>query len=153
MKEKTWRSPKIKINIKNQSDKNWRAHYWGLFCLLVSWHSLKTIQCGSQLSSHPKVLMFSWKIFQHSHRWQPQFTSRHISEFSDFNSKDLILRKTHWLKLPCWPGTMVTIRISYFMTGGSSKKYRTNKPQSTGRVQERSKGGAMCPTTSQNPPC
>jgi len=35
------------------------------------------------------------------------------------------------------------------MTGGPGKKPGTNKPPPTGRVQERSKGDATCPTTSR----
>ena len=37
------------------------------------------------------------------------------------------------------------------MTGGPGKEQGTNKPPSTGRVQERWKGDTICPTTSQNP--
>ena len=37
------------------------------------------------------------------------------------------------------------------MTGGPRKENGTNKPPSTGRVQERSKSDTTCPTTSQNP--
>ena len=51
-----------------------------------------------------------------------------------------------------WPGTIVIVRMSCFMTGGPGKEHRTNKPPPTGRVQERSKGDTTCPTTSQNPP-
>ena len=54
---------------------------------------------------------------------------------------------------PPWPGTGVTIFVSYFTTGGPSKEQGTNKPPPTGRIQQRSKGDAMCPTTSQNPSC
>ena len=54
---------------------------------------------------------------------------------------------THWNRPP-WPGTMVTICESYFITGGPGKEHRTNKPPPTRRVWERSKGD----TTSQNPP-
>ena len=50
---------------------------------------------------------------------------------------------------PLWPGTMVTICESYFITGGPGKEHRTNKPPPTRRVWERSKGD----TTSQNPSC
>ena len=57
---------------------------------------------------------------------------------------------TDWNHSP-WPGTIVTIRMSYFTTGGPGKEHGTNKPPPTGRVQERSKGDTMCPTTSQNP--
>ena len=39
------------------------------------------------------------------------------------------------------------------MTGGSSKEHGTNKPPPTGRIPERSKGDAKCPTTSQNLSC
>ena len=52
---------------------------------------------------------------------------------------------------PSWPGTIVTICVSYFTTGGPRKEHRTNKPPLTGRVQEKSKGDSMCPTTSHNP--
>ena len=51
---------------------------------------------------------------------------------------------------PC-PGTVVTICVSYSITGGPGKEHRTNKSSLTRRVQERSKGDSMCPTTSQNP--
>ena len=37
------------------------------------------------------------------------------------------------------------------MTAGPGKEHGTNKPPSTERVQERSKGDATCLTTSQNP--
>ena len=52
---------------------------------------------------------------------------------------------------PPWPGTIVTICMSCFRTGGPGKEHRTNKPPPTRRVRERSKGDTMCPTTSQNP--
>ena len=57
---------------------------------------------------------------------------------------------TDWNHSP-WPGTIVTICMSYFMTGGPGKEQGTNTPLLTGRVQERSKGDITCPTTSQNP--
>ena len=41
---------------------------------------------------------------------------------------------------PPWPGTIVTICMSCFMTGDPDKEYGTNKPPPTGRVWERSKG-------------
>ena len=41
--------------------------------------------------------------------------------------------------------------MSCFTTGGPGKAHGTNKPPSTGRVRERSKGETTCPTTSQNP--
>ena len=37
------------------------------------------------------------------------------------------------------------------MAGDPDKEYGTNKPPSTGRVPERSKGDTACPSTSQNP--
>ena len=52
---------------------------------------------------------------------------------------------------PPWPGTIVTICMSCFKTGGPSKQHGTNKPPPNGRVQERSKGDTTYPTTSQNP--
>ena len=58
---------------------------------------------------------------------------------------------TDWNRPP-WPGTIVTIFVSYFMKGGPGKKQGTNKPPPMRRVRERSKGDAMCLTTSQNPP-
>ena len=39
----------------------------------------------------------------------------------------------HW-NHPPWPGTAVTICMSYFMTRGPDKEYGTNKPPSTGRI-------------------
>ena len=63
----------------------------------------------------------------------------------------LVLGEAHWLKLPTWPGTIVTICVSCFMTGDPDKEYRTNKSPPTGRVQERSKGDTPCPSTSQTP--
>ena len=41
--------------------------------------------------------------------------------------------------------------MSCFTTAGPGKEYGTNKPPTTGRVRERSKGDTTCPTTSQNP--
>ena len=59
---------------------------------------------------------------------------------------------TDWNRPP-WPGTLVTICVSYFKTGGLGKEHRTNKPPPARRVLERSKGDTMYPTTSQNPSC
>ena len=61
-------------------------------------------------------------------------------------------KHTDW-NCPPWPGTRVTISVSYFMTKGPSKEHRTNKPPPTRRVQERSKGDTKFLTTSQNPSC
>ena len=58
--------------------------------------------------------------------------------------------QAHWNRPP-WPGTIVTICMSCFMTGGSGKEHRTNKTPLTGRVRERSKGDTTCLTISQNP--
>ena len=60
-------------------------------------------------------------------------------------------KHTNW-NCPPWPGTVVTICMSCFTTGGPGKEQGTNKPPWTGRVQERSKGDTTCLTTSQNPP-
>ena len=60
-------------------------------------------------------------------------------------------KHTDW-NHPPWPGTIVTICVSYFKTGGPGKEHGTNKPPPTGRVWERSKGDTTHPTTSQNPP-
>ena len=57
---------------------------------------------------------------------------------------------TNW-NCPPWPGTIVTICMSCFMTGGPGKEQGTNKPPPTRRVRERSEGDTTCPTTSQNP--
>ena len=54
---------------------------------------------------------------------------------------------------PPWPGSLVITRMSCFTTRGPGKEYGTNKPPPTGRVQERSKGDTVCPSTSQNPSC
>ena len=60
-------------------------------------------------------------------------------------------KHTDWSRPP-WPGTLVTICMSCFTTGGPGKEHRTNTPPPTGRVRERSKGDTTCPNTSQNPP-
>ena len=39
------------------------------------------------------------------------------------------------------------------MTRDPDKAYGTSKPPPAGRVQERSRGGTACPSTSQNPSC
>ena len=57
---------------------------------------------------------------------------------------------TNW-NCPPWPGTIVTICMSCFMTGGPGKEQGTNKPPPTRRVRERSKGDNTYLTTSQNP--
>ena len=59
-------------------------------------------------------------------------------------------KHTDWNRPP-WSGTIVTICMSCFMTGGPGKEHWTKKSPATGRVQERSKGDTTCPTTSQNP--
>ena len=55
-----------------------------------------------------------------------------------------------WNRLP-WPGSIVTICMSCFMTGDPDKEYGTNKSPPTGRVRERSKRDTTRPSTSQNP--
>ena len=40
---------------------------------------------------------------------------------------------------PLCPGTLVTICMNCFMTGGPGKEHGIDKPPPTGRVQERSK--------------
>ena len=57
-------------------------------------------------------------------------------------------KHTDWNRPP-WPGTTVTICVSYFTTGGPTKEHGTNKPSPTRRVQERLKGGTTGLTTSQ----
>ena len=52
---------------------------------------------------------------------------------------------------PPWPGTIVTICMSCFRTGGPGTEQGTNKPPPTGRVLERSKVDTTCLITSQNP--
>ena len=43
-----------------------------------------------------------------------------------------------------WPGTIVTICVSYFTTGSPGKEHGT-RPPATGRARERSKGDTTCP--------
>ena len=57
---------------------------------------------------------------------------------------------TDWNR-PLWPGSLATICINCFMTGGPGNENGTNKPPPTRIVLERSKGDTTCPTTSQNP--
>ena len=59
-------------------------------------------------------------------------------------------KHTDW-NHPPWTGTMVTISVTCFMTGGPGKEHGTKNPPPTGRVRERSKGDATCLTASQNP--
>ena len=54
-------------------------------------------------------------------------------------------KHTEW-HCPSGPDTIVTIHVSYFTTRGLGKEHRTNKPLPTGRIWERSKGDATCPT-------
>ena len=49
------------------------------------------------------------------------------------------------------PCTVASICARCFTTGDPGKEHATNKPPPMGRVWERSKGNATCPTTSQNP--
>ena len=63
-----------------------------------------------------------------------------------------VLGEAHWLKLPTLATHVVTICMSYFMTGGSTKEQGTNKPPQIIRVRKRSKWDTTCPTISQNPP-
>ena len=60
----------------------------------------------------------------------------------------VMLGETH---CPPWPGTIVTICISCFTTGGRGKEHRTNKPPPTGRVWERSKWDTTCPMSDHLP--
>ena len=46
---------------------------------------------------------------------------------------------------------IVTICMSYFVTGSLGREHRSNKPAPTQRVWERANEDAMCPTPSQNP--
>ena len=47
---------------------------------------------------------------------------------------------------PPWPGTVVTIPVSSFMTEGPGKEHEINKLPSTRSIQERSKQDATCPS-------
>ena len=62
----------------------------------------------------------------------------------------LLGKHTDWNRPP-WPGTIVTICKSCFITGGPGKEQETNKPPPTRKVWERSKGDTTYPPTSQNP--
>ena len=64
-----------------------------------------------------------------------------------------LVGETPWLRPPPWPGTIVSSCMSNCMTGDPGTENRANKPPPTGQAQERSKGDAMCPATSQNPSC
>ena len=54
-----------------------------------------------------------------------------------------MLAETHWLKPPTWPGTIVTICVSYSITGGPGREQATTN----GRIWERPKWDTTCPTT------
>ena len=62
----------------------------------------------------------------------------------------LLGKRTGWSRPP-WPGAIVTICVRCCTTGGPGREHGTNMLPPTGRVWEKSKGDAMCPTTSQNP--
>ena len=62
-----------------------------------------------------------------------------------YDSCDFQLLWTDWNHLP-WPGIIVTMCMSYFITGDPGKEHGTNKSTPTGRIQERSEGDATCPT-------
>ena len=66
-----------------------------------------------------------------------------------------VRRNTNQNCLP-WPGTIVTICMSYLTTGGPGKKYRAKKLIPTKRIQEILKEERRCQCnvllTSQNPP-
>ena len=62
----------------------------------------------------------------------------------------LLGKDTDWNRPPR-PGTVVTVGMRCFRTGGPGKEHGTNKPPPTGRVWEMSKRDTTCPTTSQNP--
>ena len=74
-----------------------------------------------------------------------------IPQTSNFEFCVITLEEAHWLKPPTLARHHTTICMSYFMTGGPGKEQGTSKLPPTRRVQERSKGGATCLTTSQNP--
>ena len=59
-------------------------------------------------------------------------------------------KHTDW-NHPPWPGTIVTIHVNYFTTGGPNKEHGRVQPSPTQRVGEMSEGDATCPATSQNP--
>ena len=52
----------------------------------------------------------------------------------------VVWEEAHWMKPPTWSGTIMTICVNYFTTGGPGKEHGTNKSPPTGKTQERSKG-------------
>ena len=62
-----------------------------------------------------------------------------LSNWTELISMKL-LGEAHWLNCPPWPGSIVTIGMSYFTVGSPGKEHGLNKPPPTGRVWERSKG-------------
>jgi len=104
--------------------------------------SSSVVPFSSLLQSFPASVSFLMSQF---------FASGSQSTGVSASASVLLLGKhTDWNRPP-WPGTIVTICMSCFMTGGSGKEQGTNKPPPTRRVRERSKGDTTCPTTSQNP--
>ena len=61
---------------------------------------------------------------------------RLVSEHQDWKHAAEV-GEAHWNRPP-WPGSVVTICMSCFMTGDPGKEHGTNKPPPTGRVRERS---------------
>ena len=123
---------------------------------LFSWLSISRIQWPGQ----------GWGVnFVHASKWSSPLGGlcsaavNHFwtkgSSFSFFSGPPntqlaLLLGEAHW-NCPPWPGPLVTIRMSCFITGDPGKEYGTNKPPPTSRVRERSKGNTTCLSTSQNP--
>ena len=70
-----------------------------------------------------------------------------------FYNPTILLGETCWLKPPTLTRNYSNRCMSYFMTGSPGKEHGTEKSTQTGRIRGRSKGDAMCPTTSQNSSC
>ena len=72
----------------------------------------------------------------------------------DFTLQHCVQGKHADQNRPPWPGSIVTIRVIlwqfYFTTGGPDEEHSTNEPSPTGRIQPRSEGDTMRPSTVQN---
>ena len=109
---------------------------------ILEWVAFPTPGDLSDLGIEPVSLVLA----AHLHWQEDSITSNWILHKLNCQGKH-----TDWNRPP-WPGTIVTICMSCFMTGDPDKEYGTNKPpptrKSSGKVKRR-----HCLSTSQNPSC
>ena len=80
----------------------------------------------------PKNLAWCFKKTL-NHLPKQNHPSIHLAGIYQWLRRAGVRGNTDW-NHPPWPGSTVTICMSYFMTRGPDKEYGTNKPPSTGRI-------------------